>query len=372
MKQHIIMALLVAGSAIALHAQQDNAKNPGIITVKGTIEGIESGKLHMLAQTGEQKIDTLGSCSFQAPNFVLKGITTEPMVTQIVVEGYQGGFRLLAEPGVTYEALLKDGAGSYIRGGRLQDEYEAHSAYTEEARKQLNELYKHAETLRSQGKYRSASQANDSLQKAEQAYRQRTQAFLAQHDDLISAYIYQSSAAMKDASLEESRQLYAALGPGAKATHCARLMKERIERMEKTAGGAVAPDFTLTDLNGKQVTMSQVPGKIKILDFWASWCGPCRMNNPALRKLYEEFHEKGLEIIGISLDDKQQAWNKAVEKDGLTWINVSSLKGWKCDVARLYNITGVPSIFVLDEQNHIIATNLRGEKLRTFLQERLK
>jgi thiol-disulfide isomerase/thioredoxin len=118
--------------------------------------------------------------------------------------------------------------------------------------------------------------------------------------------------------------------------------------------------------------MSTVKGKIKIIDFWASWCGPCRLNNPALKALYEEYHPKGLEIIGVSLDTNKANWEKAIEKDGLTWINVSSLKGWNCDVVRLYNITGVPSVLVLDENNNIIATGLRGEQLKMFLHENLK
>jgi peroxiredoxin len=150
------------------------------------------------------------------------------------------------------------------------------------------------------------------------------------------------------------------------------MIKERIDRMAKTAGGAKAPDFTLPDVNGNQVTMSSLKGKIKIIDFWASWCGPCRLNNPALKKLYEEFHEKGLEIIGISLDTDKAAWKKAIEKDGLTWTNVSSLKGWECEIVRLYNVSGVPALFVLDENNNIMQTGLRGEKLRIFLQENLE
>ena len=118
--------------------------------------------------------------------------------------------------------------------------------------------------------------------------------------------------------------------------------------------------------------MSSVKGKIKIIDFWASWCGPCRLNNPTLRKLYEEYHSKGLEIIGVSLDTNKAAWEKAIEKDGLSWVNVSSLKGWKCEVVPLYSVKGIPALFILDENDNIIATGLKGEQLVTFIQERLK
>lgn len=364
MKMKHFMALLLMGGAMTLQAQET--------VIKGKIEGIPSGKLYLIAQTGEEKIDTLGCCEFQNSKFVLKAQVNEPMVAQLIVDGYQGGFRLLAEPGVSYDALLTNDSQSYIRGGKLQDEYESYMDYADSLRNVINGVRTRYEAHKAQNKFRSASQANDTLRRNEQHLHQFTQNFLASHDDLITAYTFQTNALMKEAGLAESKRMYESLGAGAKATLSARLMKERIERMEKTQGGALAPDFTLQDLNGNEVTLSKVSGKIKILDFWASWCGPCRLNNPALKKLYDEFHSKGLEIISVSLDNKKERWEAAVAKDGLNWINVSSLKGWKCDIARLYNVTAIPAIFLLDEGNHIIASNLRDEKLKEFIQERLK
>lgn len=359
------MALLLAGSAIALNAQNN-------LTVKGKIDGITSGRLYLLAQTGESKMDTLGTALFKAPNFVLEGKVNEPIVATIVVDKYGGGFTFLAEPGAKYEALLKDGQGAYIRGGKLQDEWTSYVAYSDSLRHSLNGFKERHENLLKENKFRSASKVNDSLRVLEERIGRETQEFLKRHDDLITAYTVQTNALMREAGLEESIQMYESMGPGAKNTPSARIMKERIDRMKKTQAGVSAPDFTLPDLNGNNVTMSKVPGKIKIVDFWASWCGPCRLNNPALKKLYEQYHSKGLEIISISLDDKKERWAEAVAKDGLTWVNVSSLKGWKCSVARQYNVTGVPAIYILDENNRIIATNLRGEKLTQFLQQTFK
>lgn len=161
------------------------------------------------------------------------------------------------------------------------------------------------------------------------------------------------------------------MGEGAKNTPSGRIMLQRIQRMEKVTQGKKAPDFTLQDLQGNAVTLSQVKAKVKIVDFWASWCGPCRLNNPSLKKIYEKYHDKGLEIISVSLDNVKDRWEKAVSQDGLPWINVSSLKGWKCEVAQTYDVKSVPAIFILDGENHIIATNLRGDKLDAFLNEKL-
>jgi peroxiredoxin len=150
------------------------------------------------------------------------------------------------------------------------------------------------------------------------------------------------------------------------------MIKERMRIAEASKVGATAPDFTLNDVNGNPVTMSTVKGKLKIIDFWASWCGPCRLNNPALKKLYDEYHSRGLEIIGVSLDHNKANWEKAIEKDGLEWINVSSLKAWDCEVAKMYDVKGVPALYILDKNNRIIATGLRGEQLKAFIQEQLK
>lgn len=359
------MALLLTGSAMTLHAQHN-------LTVSGQIEGITSGRLYLLAQTGENKTDTLGTATFKAPRFELHATISEPIVAQIVAEKYEGGFTFLAEPGIHYKALLKNGKDAYIRGGKMQDDWTAFSSYSDSLRQILNDQRERHETLRKENKFRSASKVNDSISVLEQRIDRETKAFLRRNDNLITAYTIQTNALMKNAGLEESIRMYESLGAGAQNTPSARIMKERIDRLKQTQNGVPAPDFTLPDLNGNPVTLSKVPGKIKIVDFWASWCGPCRMNNPALKKVYEQYHSKGLEIISISLDHKKERWADAVQKDGLTWINVSSLKGWKCSVARQYNVTGVPAIYILDEHNRIVATNLRGEKLAKFLQETFK
>lgn len=344
----------------------------GDIAIKGKIEGIKKGRLYLLARSGEEQTDTLGYCDFRRGKFTLTAVAEEPVVAQLVVDGFAGGFTLFAEPGETYEAYLSEGDNYYIRGGQLNDSYTAHMKESAAMRKAIDGMQSRYDSLRTARKFRSASQVNDSLQRQQNALRELTNTFLGSNDNLIAAYTIYSNLLMREASLRETRSMYATLGEGAKGSQYGRIIKERIKRLEKTEGGAQAPDFTLTDPQGNAVTMSSVKGKIKIIDFWASWCGPCRLNNPALRKLYDELHPLGLEIIGVSLDTNKAAWEKAIEKDGLMWINVSSLKGWKCDLISLYNITGVPALFVLNENNQIIATGLRGEQLREFLEERLK
>lgn len=342
------------------------------ITITGKVDGIKKGRLYLLTHSSAETTDTLGYCDFKRGKFTLKAITEEPVVGQLIVDGYSGGFSFFAEPGATYKAFLSNDDNYYIKGGQLNDSYVAHMVVSDSLRTMIAGLQERYDAARSAKKFRSASLVNDTLQREQEKLREHTNGYLRNNDNLIAAYTIYSNIMMRESGLRETRSMYAALGEVAKASQYGRMIKERIDQLAKTEGGAKAPDFTLTDIQGNPVTMSSVKGKIKIIDFWASWCGPCRLNNPALKALYEEYHDKGLEIIGVSLDNNKAAWEKAIEKDGLTWINISSLKGWNCETVRLYNVKGIPALFVLDEYNNIIASGLRGEQLKNFLEENLK
>ncbi|RAJ81838.1 peroxiredoxin [Chitinophaga dinghuensis] len=146
----------------------------------------------------------------------------------------------------------------------------------------------------------------------------------------------------------------------------------KIEIARKTGIGKVAPEFKLPDVNGKEVALSSLRGKYVLVDFWASWCGPCRAENPNVRHAYEALKGSNFEIIAISLDNKKDAWEKAIKDDQLPWIHVSDLQGWGNVVAKDYGVTAVPQNLLLDPKGVIIAKNIRGEELLKKLQEHIK
>ena len=112
-------------------------------------------------------------------------------------------------------------------------------------------------------------------------------------------------------------------------------------------------------------------GKVTIIDFWASWCKPCRIENPHVVALYNEFHAQGLNIIGVSLDEDTDSWKKAIAKDKLTWTQVSNLKGWEDPIARMYEVEQIPTTFLLDSIGNIVAKDLRGAELKAKVLELL-
>lgn len=145
----------------------------------------------------------------------------------------------------------------------------------------------------------------------------------------------------------------------------------RIAKVKKTQEGAEAPDFTQTDTNGKPVKLSDFRGKYVLLDFWASWCAPCRRENPNVVKAYNAYKDKGFTVLGVSLDKAgdRDKWLGAIEKDGLPWTQVTDLKAWENEAAKLYEVNAIPMNFLIDPNGKIIAKYLRGAALEETLQK---
>ncbi|WP_299335846.1 TlpA disulfide reductase family protein [uncultured Psychroserpens sp.] len=169
-----------------------------------------------------------------------------------------------------------------------------------------------------------------------------------------------------------AEELYAKLSDSLKENEDVLSIKRYIDLSRNLKVGDKFVDFSQTTPEGKTIKASEVKSKLTLIEFWASWCGPCRATNPSLVKTYDEFKPKGFEILGVSLDQYKDDWIKAIKEDELTWTNVSDLLGDENEAALIYNVSGIPDNILIDDQGIIIARDLRGGQLREKLIEFLK
>lgn len=156
---------------------------------------------------------------------------------------------------------------------------------------------------------------------------------------------------------------------GAKYPEAAAQLQQAVKATASMMPGGEAPDFTMNTSEDKPLSLKDLRGKVLLIDFWASWCGPCRRENPNVVKAYNHYHDKGFDVLGVSLDRDKSRWLDAIEKDGLIWNHVSDLKGWNNEAAQLYGVRSIPHTVLLDKDGKIIARNLRGPELDQKLEE---
>lgn len=340
-------------------------------TINGTVEGEQEGTVYLMKYNGREA-DTLAEAPIKAGKFKLEGTTDNIDYAALIVAGKKGGTPIMLE-NAQFTATLNpaDNSTSKVEGTESQKIWNEFMAISNDARKQQSELYKEYNTAKQEKNEEKAKEIENKFDEVGKTTWEKVSGIMkANPDSYVSAFIL--STRMSSMDTKELSEMYHALGANAKATEPGKTIGERLAKLEAVAVGKVAPNFTQNTPEGQPLSLYDIKGKVKIIDFWASWCGPCRRANPDMVKLYNKYHKKGLEIIGVSLDRNKEDWEKAIKDDKLDWYQVSDLQYWNNSVAQMYAVNSIPHLFILDENNTIVADNLHGEELAAKVAEMLK
>ena len=356
----LLLSIVAASMTLAACNAQSGYK------VTGTVEGMPDGKA-IIATVNGSTLDTLAKADVKNGSFEFTGNVSEPTGAYIMVIGQRGAIPFMLEnANITISAGQAGLTVTGSEGQKIYDQFMAINTTTQQEAMKLQQEYQAANG--DQAKIQAIQEAYAKLMTDVQA--KETELIKANPDSYVSAFVIASG--MGQMEYEQLKERYNLLGEKAKAGAQGKAIAAQIAKLESTAIGQIAPNFTITTPEGESISLYDIKGKVKLIDFWASWCGPCRGENPHVVEIYKEYHPKGLEIFGVSLDNNKEAWVKAIADDGLVWKHGSDLKGWQSAPAQLYSVTGIPHTVLLDENNKIIAKNLRGDELKQKIAELLK
>ena len=359
MRPIIMIILLLSG----LMSRGQDAEGFRII---GNLGGSLGGKLLLVAST-EKGLEKLGETEMQAGKFEFTGKVNGLTLAYILTEEQQPIATLMLENQIF--TLQSGETGIEIYGGQQQQIWNEFEAVT-------RDIMRKKMLIEQQMKSAYAAQNQMQMQALQSEFEKYAAEVQKKQDILLKTYKDAPAAACFVASAMEQmdykslQATYDMLGEAARSSFFGQAVNQHLAQLRNLEVGGIAPDFKAATLNGDTVTLYGTQARVKLVDFWASWCGPCRHENPNVRKIYEKYHKAGLEIIGVSLDTKKQEWAHAIREDKLTWINVSDLTQ-NSPIARRYNVKAIPCTYLLDADNRIVAKNLRGKDLQKKIAEML-
>ncbi|MEP7377528.1 MAG: TlpA disulfide reductase family protein [Chitinophagaceae bacterium] len=340
--------------------------------ISGNVNGLHSGTV-TLSYIHRNQTKQLSE-EMKNGKFVLTGNLPEP--ERLILNFTAGDFNreisfFAGNENITVTVDTAHWETPVITGSPTQKDFEIYHQLTKTVDEKSEALNKTGAGLYRLGKL--TEQLKDSLfsthDKLDQEKKYVIAGFVKEHPaSAVSAWAISTFYGF-DPNLEEVLDVFNSLSEKNQTSLYGRQITEIIDAAKRTAIGKTAEDFTVSDMNGKPVSLSSYRGKYVLVDFWASWCGPCRAENPNVVNTYNKYHSAQFDVLGVSLDTNKDAWLKAVNNDKLEWKQVSDLKAWDSKIVAIYGLKGIPFNMLLDKEGKIIAKNLRGAAFESKLKE---
>lgn len=360
MKSRIYLLYLLVFS-YSCHNQFDG------FTIRGKVEGFGNGKA-VLQRRLDNRFIPIDSSQVKNGRFSFRGKISEPQVCYIRFEDTLPPIRLMLE-NVSYDikAGIRDLENPVIRGSLLQDKVTEYHALVRPYEDTLDSVYFRIRRAGSFGNPVILDSLNRLFDSVEVSEKNASLDFISRNkNNVVGPYILWGTLAY-DMDLKELMEVSSQFSRNLDTTLYVKQIQRRITTMRRVSVGEIFTDISLPDTAGNPVSLSSLKGKYLLIDFWASWCRPCRRENPQVVAAYKEYKKKGFEIFGISLDRDASAWKKAIRDDGLNWVQVSDLKGWQSEGVRLYGVRAIPHSVLINTNGYIVGQDIQGQDLKKTL-----
>jgi peroxiredoxin len=319
----------------------------------------------------------------KAGMFEFSGTASLPELHYIFVDKNKGYTAIIVENGdIDFSAQIDSLGFATIKGTPQNDIFSDYLDSSRELSQQARNIQmdlQEAQTSTEVGKEARIAALRDEMNELEEEYKSFELDYIKNNPNgLISALLLDRAIANKALESTEIESLFNALTEDIKNSKAGKKVIENLQKTKdmeaaekNTAVGAKAPNFSGPNPDGETIALKDVMGKATLIDFWAAWCRPCRAENPNIVAVYNKYHDKGFNVIGVSLDRTADAWKRAIADDGLVWNHISNIAYFDDAIAQLYNVNAIPAAFLLDENGVIVAKNLRGPALEQKVSELL-
>ena len=347
-------------------------KNNNSFELNGTTDLDDGVVIYRIVPNSVNQPIKMDSTVVRKGKFNFSSQVNEIDVNFITIKDKTSNIPFILESGKIDMRVYNDSLdASQVKGRRSNDDLNSYRSKTKSIVSSLNKIANEIQIANSLGD-------NLLVEDLQNQYREKQADLLNFELDLaknnngsyLSVLMLEKLINEKTIDIKTAKELTASYNPEILNSRVGKILVEKVNApTDPTSIGEIAPNFEGPSPTGEVLNLSDLRGKVTIIEFWASWCRPCRVENPNLVRLYKEMHPKGLEIVGVSLDRTKASWLRAIDDDGLIWNHVSNLKFWQDPIAKLYNIRAIPASFIIDQEGRIIDKNLRGAQLAARISQ---